>query len=131
MNCYQVLGIEKTATDQEIKKTYHKLAIKWHPDKNLNNTEKAGKKFKEIQNAYDKISTPEKRQQYDNPPRNNHIVFNFNNIHMNLFNQMQNMHSQINIQRINHMRGRGSAKKIIKTIQIINGVRIEKIIIID
>ena len=43
---YEVLGIEKTATTDQVKKAYKKLAVKWHPDKNPNNKEQAKQKFR-------------------------------------------------------------------------------------
>lgn len=61
---YEVLGVSKSATDEEIKKAYRKAAIKYHPDKNPGNKE-AEEKFKEAAEAYDVLSTPEKRQRYD------------------------------------------------------------------
>jgi curved DNA-binding protein len=62
---YQILGISKKASADEIKKAYRKLALKWHPDRNPNN-KAAEEKFKKISEAYAVLSDAEKRQQYDN-----------------------------------------------------------------
>lgn len=64
MSYYDVLGVEKTATVDEIKKVYRGLALKYHPDKNPGDVE-AEKKFKEIAAAYEILSDPQKRAQYD------------------------------------------------------------------
>jgi len=61
---YRVLGVEKTATSDAIKKAYRKLAKKYHPDANDNNPQ-AEAKFKEVQEAYDVLSDDEKRKRYD------------------------------------------------------------------
>ena len=61
---YEVLGVSKTATDEEIKKAYRKLAKKYHPDMNPGDKE-AEKKFKEASEAYAVLSDKEKRSQYD------------------------------------------------------------------
>lgn len=62
---YEVLGLQKNATKDEIKKAYKKLAIKWHPDKNPNNKEEAKEKFREISEAYENLSDDQKRNIYD------------------------------------------------------------------
>ena len=61
---YEVLGVSKTATEAEIKKAYRKLAMKYHPDYNPGDKE-AEEKFKEINEAHEVLSAPEKRQRYD------------------------------------------------------------------
>lgn len=61
---YEVLGVDKNATEDDIKKAYRKIAIKYHPDRNPGNKE-AEEKFKEAAEAYDVLHDPQKRQQYD------------------------------------------------------------------
>jgi DnaJ-class molecular chaperone len=62
---YETLGVPKTATEKEIKSAYRKLARKWHPDANPNDAKAAEEKFKEIQEANEVLSDPEKRRKYD------------------------------------------------------------------
>lgn len=64
MDYYKTLGIAKTASADEIKKAFRKLAVKYHPDKNTDNPS-AEKKFKEINEAYETLKDPEKRKKYD------------------------------------------------------------------
>lgn len=66
MKChYDILGVEKTATDDEIKKSYRKLALKYHPDKNPEKIEETTKLFLSIQQAYDVLIDPQERAWYD------------------------------------------------------------------
>lgn len=62
---YEVLGVSRTATDDELKKAFRKLAKQYHPDANPDNKEEAEKKFKEINEAYETLSDPQKRKMYD------------------------------------------------------------------
>ncbi|KAL7945260.1 hypothetical protein V8C42DRAFT_345655 [Trichoderma barbatum] len=62
---YELLEVERTATDIEIKKAYRKKALELHPDRNFNNVEAATEKFAEVQAAYDILSDPQERAWYD------------------------------------------------------------------
>ena len=62
---YEVLGVSKEATPEEIRKAYKKLAIKWHPDKHVDDKKEAEEKFKEIAEAYSVLSDPDKKREYD------------------------------------------------------------------
>jgi curved DNA-binding protein len=61
---YKILGVSRDATQDQIKKAFRKLAVKYHPDKNPGNKE-AEAMFKEITEAYEVLSDPEKRRRYD------------------------------------------------------------------
>jgi curved DNA-binding protein len=81
MNPYEILGVAKTATPEEIKKTYRKLAAQHHPDRGGDTA-----KFQEIQAAYDTLSDPEKRSQLDNPVHQmgpGHFHFDFGSSDIN------------------------------------------------
>lgn len=89
MDYYKILEIKKDATDDDIRKSYRKLATKWHPDKNINNQEMAEKKFKEITQAYDTLKDRDKKYIYDNQQYgSNRNVSHFNN-NMPFFNVMR------------------------------------------
>ena len=63
---YEVLGVSRNENFSNIKKAYKKLATKWHPDKNSSNKKMAEEKFKEVSEAYQVLSDPAKRDEYDN-----------------------------------------------------------------
>ncbi|CAF0881925.1 unnamed protein product [Adineta steineri] len=66
MRChYEVLGVEQTANEDDLKKAYKKLALQWHPDKNLDQIAVAQKRFLEIRAAYEVLSDPRERSWYD------------------------------------------------------------------
>ena len=86
---YQLLGIEKNATSDEIKRAYRKLATQHHPDKGGDTA-----KFQEMQKAYETLRDPAKRQAYDNPSHhqhpsghNTHFEFNFGGAPNDIFSQ--------------------------------------------
>ena len=63
---YNVLNVNPSATEDDLKKSYRRLAMKWHPDKNPTSIkQEAEAKFKQISEAYDVLSDPNKRQIYD------------------------------------------------------------------
>jgi molecular chaperone DnaJ len=64
LNYYEILGLNKRASQTEIKSAYRNLALKYHPDKTQNNKQ-AEEKFKEINKAYETLSDIKKRQEYD------------------------------------------------------------------
>jgi DnaJ homolog subfamily A member 2 len=92
---YERLGINTNATESEIKKAYKKLAIKWHPDKNQDNVDAASEKFKEISEAYQILSDPDKRRLYDqmgmDGVNGSGMQFNPNDLFENLFGGMGGM----------------------------------------
>lgn len=65
LDYYKILGVDKAASDDDLKKAYRKLAMKWHPDKNPTNKKEAESKFKQISEAYEVLSDSQKRAVYD------------------------------------------------------------------
>ncbi|CAK9027564.1 unnamed protein product [Durusdinium trenchii] len=64
-NFYALLGLGVLATPQEIKKAYRKMALRWHPDKNVDRAEEAAQRFKEVQEAFEVLSDPARRSEWD------------------------------------------------------------------
>ena len=68
---YSVLGLDKNASTEDIKRSFKKLAKRWHPDKNPNSAEEATRKFKEVSEAYKVLVDEEKRRIYDTRDKRN------------------------------------------------------------
>ena len=143
---YKVLELKNDASDEEVKKAYRKMAVKYHPDKNPDNKEESEKKFKEVAEAYEILTNKEKYKK-ENPFGNNgpfnHPGFGrgFVNPH-DIFNQMfrdmnlGNMHVNVQQMRPIHVMRSSSVKiengKRIETIkETVNGVTTEKVIVHD
>jgi DnaJ-class molecular chaperone len=82
-NYYDILGVSEKASQDEIKQTYRKLSLKFHPDKNPGNVEAIGK-FQKLSEAYENIGTPEKRREYDARRNNPFLGGGMNEMSMNM-----------------------------------------------
>ena len=90
---YDILGVSKDANDNDIKKAFRALSLKYHPDRNP--TEDTTEKFQKIGEAYEVLSDPEKRNQYDN--ESNGIPFGMPFTHMDSMNEFQDMNNIFNM----------------------------------
>jgi len=94
MDPYKVLEIPRDASDVDIKKAYRRLALKWHPDKNPGNKEKATKKFREVSDAFQILSDKSKRPEADNAgaggPSGDHFDRHFEQVFKNFETQFRN-----------------------------------------
>lgn len=93
MNPWNVLGVNRDSTQEEIKKAYKSLATKWHPDKNPDNKNESEKKFKEISNAYNELTENNENSNdvsvyFDRDPNVNPFMVNPFVFRQNMFNMM-------------------------------------------
>ena len=125
-NYYDVLNVNKNSTKEEIKNSYKKLAMKYHPDKNMNNKEEAEKKFKEVAEAYEVLSDDKKKYEYDN---GRNIVLNNQNpfdIFSHMFNDRNIFNNnEFNI-NINNFSNTSIATSINTTTRIIGNKKINR-----
>ena len=111
MYYYDVLDLKCNCTQEEIKEAYKKKALKWHPDKNLNNKKQAEEKFKDISNAYQILSDTQKRKIYDNDGSINDLIIDSP---MDLFKKFFSNNKKIN-QYIKNISDYPEIKLILKT----------------
>lgn len=133
MNYYDILGVNKTSSNEEIKKAYRNLALVYHPDKILEHTPENEEKFKIINKAYEVLSDKDKRHQYDISILKEE---NFNNIFFQVQQNLMNMNNlfsfssplmnNINIMNMNNMINNNV---VITNIQNVNGKIIKETII--
>lgn len=113
MNYYKILGLDQSCSQEDVKKAYKKLAIKYHPDKNNGNDEQ----FKKITEAYEVLSDPEQRRHYDNPVPKGIILR-----HQNPFEMFNQMFHQFNAMEQAMNRGFPNGGEFVtKTTRIVNG----------
>jgi molecular chaperone DnaJ len=112
---YEILGVSKTASQEEILRAYRQLATKYHPDKNLDSPKEAAEKFKEISAAFDLVGDEQKRKQYDFYSSSSFPTFSFRNrnsvddVFENIFSQF--FGDQKNCQNVSKVRIKISLKE--------------------
>ena len=145
---YKELDLPNNANDDEIKKAYKKLAVKYHPDKNPNNKEEAEAKFKKISEAYQALSDKEKyiKENIGSSPRRGgiHPGFGFidpNELFKQFFNMDMNNHMNVRVGHMGIPQGGSvmrssnirfeNGKKIETITEVINGVQRQQTIVTD
>jgi DnaJ-class molecular chaperone len=137
-NYYDVLKVNKNSTKEEIKNSYKKLAMKYHPDKNMNNKKEAEKKFKEVAEAYEVLSDDKKKYEYDNGRNivlnnqnpfdifshmfNDRNIFNNNEFNINV-NNFSNTCISTSVNTTTRIIGNKKITRIEKTEKTSNGIR--------
>lgn len=134
-NYYKMLELQNNATDEEIKKAYKKMAIKYHPDKQANSSEQEKKEaeenFKKIADAYDVLTNKEKHMpsfaqgNFRHTSINPHEIFNQIFKDMNIGSQMNDIHQGMNVS-INMPVNMNQVMRS-SSISIVNGRRVETI----
>ena len=123
---YKVLGINHNASEEEIKKAYKKLALKYHPDRNIENKEEAANKFKEISEAYEILTNKDKQNSIPLSFNQSHRNSNLHEIFMNNgFSFPMNEFMNININSSNNINKKTFVKTT--TTKTHNGIKITQV----
>jgi len=131
MDYYKILNVPSNINENELKKQYKLLALKWHPDRNENNKEEAEEKFKEISEAYSVLSDKKKRCEYDMKGRTINININPFDIFKHTFNHDINIGNlakpfSTSVNFSTNMKS--SVYKKSSSVKIVNNIKIEETI---